>query len=121
MFLQLNHKKLDAYKYPRELALECYKATKLFPADERFNLIQQIRHAVISVHLNLAEGSSRKSLTERKRYYEIARGSIIEIDAAFDIAFQLSYFELDTVKTLGEIVVKSFRILTGLINSGEAA
>jgi four helix bundle protein len=44
-------------------------------------MASQIRRAALSFHLNIAEGSSRKSEVERKRYYEIARGSVIEIDA----------------------------------------
>jgi len=61
------------------------------PAEEKFGMITQIRRAGLSVHLNVAEGSSRKSAFERKRYFEIARGSVIEIDAALDIAFDLGY------------------------------
>jgi len=43
--------------------------------------------AAISVHLNIAEGCSRKSPNERNRYFEIARGSVIEIDNAIGISF----------------------------------
>ena len=69
------------------------------PADEKFGMISQIRRAALSVHLNIAEGASRKSEIERKRFYEIARGSIIEIDAALDIANDLKYLKnYDTLK-----------------------
>jgi four helix bundle protein len=74
MFLQLAHTKLEVYKLSQELALECYRITKKFPADERFALVQQIRKAAISVHLNLAEGCSRKSQNERTdilKYQEV--------------------------------------------------
>jgi four helix bundle protein len=54
-------------------------------------MASQIRRAALSVHLNIAEGCSRRSETERKRYYEVARGSLIEIDAALDIADSLNY------------------------------
>ncbi len=77
MFLQLNHKKLEVFQVSMKLSLECYGITKIFPPEERFNLTQQIRRAAISVHLNIAEGASRKSEAERKRFYEIARGSVI--------------------------------------------
>jgi len=59
MFLQLAHTKLNVYQFSQELALECYKVTKQFPTDGRFAMVQQIRRAAISVHLNIAEGSSR--------------------------------------------------------------
>ncbi len=52
-------------------------------------MVSQIRRAALSVHLNIAEGASGKSEVERKRYFEISRGSIIEIDTALDIAFEL--------------------------------
>jgi four helix bundle protein len=56
-----------------------------FPVEEKFGVTSQIRRAALSVHLNIAEGASRKSEAERKRYYEISRGSVIEIDAALDM------------------------------------
>lgn len=86
MFLTLNHQKLDVYSFSKTFVLECYKLTKYLPADEKFGMISQIRRAALSVHLNIAEGALRKSETERKRFYEVARGSVIEIDAALDIA-----------------------------------
>ncbi len=52
-------------------------------------MVQQIRREALSAHLNLAEGASRKSINERKRYFEIARGSVIEVDTAIEIAFEL--------------------------------
>ncbi len=66
MFLQLAHTKLDVYQFSQELALECYRVTKNFPSDEKYAMVQQIRRAALSVHLNIAEGSSRKSDAERK-------------------------------------------------------
>ena len=117
MFLTLNHQKLDIYNYSRAFLLECYKLSKILPADERFGMISQIRRAALSVHLNIAEGASRKSETERKRYYEIARGSVIEIDAALDAANDLNYLLNYDLKNLEDAMIKCFKILTGLINS----
>ncbi len=94
MFLNLAHTKLEVYAASRELPLECYSITKKFPPDERFALVQQLRRAATSVHLNLAEGCSRKSQKERNRYFEIARRSVIEIDSAIGIAFELQYAAL---------------------------
>jgi four helix bundle protein len=115
MFLQLSHTKLSVYQYSKELALECYKVTRHFPADERFGMIQQIKRAALSVHLNLAEGASRKSVTERKRYFEISRGSVIEIDTAFGIAFSLEYVNMEQMHHLGDLIIKTFKLLTGMI------
>ncbi len=117
MFLQLSHTKLNVFGTSQELALQCYKITAGFPDTEKFAMISQIRRAALSVHLNIAEGCSRKSKADRKRFYEIARGSVIEIDSAIGIAYKLSYASLEELKPLGEIIIKTFKLLSGLIDS----
>lgn len=115
MFLKLAHTKLNVYQASRELALECYKVTKKLPSEERFAMASQIRRAALSVHLNIAEGSSRRTEVERKRYYEIARGSVIEIDAAIEIAVGIGYFTKEVLTPLGESIIKTFKLLTGMM------
>ena len=116
MFLQLAHTKKDVFQQSRNLTLECYRITKNFPSDEKFAMVQQIRRAALSVHLNIAEGCLRKSLAEHKRFFEIARGSVIEIDTAIDIACELKYCEMKSIEHLGILIISCFKQLTGLIN-----
>ena len=117
MFLTLNHQKLDIYGVSRQFVAECYKLTKFLPESEKFGMISQIRRAALSVHLNIAEGASRKSDAERKRYYEVSRGSVIEIDAALDVANDLGYLKGLDLNSLNESMIRCFKILTGLIGS----
>ena len=119
MFLKLNHQKLDIYAVSRQFVFETYKLSKLLPSSEKFGMITQIRRAALSVHLNIAEGASRKSEIERKRYYEIARGSVIEVDAALDIASDLQYLTGLPLENLSDSMIKCFKILTGLIGSNK--
>ena len=116
MFLKLKHTELTVFQKTRDLVLSCYIITKKFPNEEKFNMVSQIRRAALSVHLNIAEGSSRKSVMERKRFFEIARGSIIELDAAFDIARQLAYYNEESDETLGPMIIDSFKMLSALID-----
>jgi four helix bundle protein len=117
MFLTLNHQKLEIYSASKSLVAEAYKLTKQLPADEKFGMTSQIRRAALSVHLNIAEGSSRKSELERKRYYEVSRGSLIEIDAALDVAQDIGYLQDLNKDSLGVAMVKCFKLLTGLISA----
>ncbi len=117
MFLQLAHTRLNTYSATRQFILECYRTTKLFSLDESYILTQQIPRAALSVHLNVAEGASRSSSAERKRFYEIVRSSLIEIDAALDVAMHLQYVTQEHLQALGDTIIKCFRYLTGLINS----
>jgi four helix bundle protein len=116
MFLELSHTKLDVFQVSKKFVLSCYKETKTFPTEEKFGITQQIRRAALSVHLNLAEGCTRKSATERKRFYEIARGSIIEIDTALDIALELSYTTKEKLKELGQFMVRSFQMISKMMS-----
>lgn len=116
MFLQLAHTKLDVFSVSKEFVLSCYKATKSFPSEEKFAMIQQIRRAALSVHLNVAEGCSRRSARERKRFYEIARGSAIEIDTALDIATNLGYTSKASLDELGALLIRSFQLISKMIS-----
>ncbi len=116
MFLELSHTKLNVFKTTKDLAIECYRITKTFPQDEKFAIVQQIRRAAVSVHLNLAEGSSRRSEMERIRYYEIARGSVIEIDTAFGIAVELGYCQRNDLGVLGALILRGFKELSMMIS-----
>jgi len=107
MFLQLNHQKLDVFIVAKSFALECYRFTKSLLAEEKFNMVQQVRRAALSVYLNIAEGCSRKSVAERKRFFEISRGSIIEIDAILDLSAELNYSKKENLQQLGELTQRT--------------
>jgi four helix bundle protein len=73
--LNLSHKNLDVYNMALKLLKEVYTITKTFPKEELYVLVSQIRRAAISVCSNIAEGASRISKKEKKRFYEISRSS----------------------------------------------
>jgi four helix bundle protein len=115
MFLQLNHQKLDVFVIAKSFTLECYRFSKILPSEERFNMVQQIRRAALSVYLNIAEGCSRKSVAERKRFFEISRGSIVEIDAVLDLSEELNYSKKNELENLGVLMQRTFGMLTKMI------
>jgi four helix bundle protein len=115
MFLQLAHTKLDVFITGKNLVLACYKVSRLLPPDERFNMTQQLRRAALSIQLNIAEGSSRKSAIERRRFYEISRGSLIEVDTIFDLAVDLEYLNKDELTETGGLLVRTFQMLSKMI------
>lgn len=115
MFLNLKHYKLDVYKSARELRFECYKILNSLPTEEKFNLTDQIRRASTSVVLNITEGCSRKSEIERKRYFEISRGSVIELDSCFDIIIESEYLNLVDLEKVGNKLKTTFILLSGML------
>lgn len=117
MFLNLNHYKLDVYQSARELRIECYKALSKIPDHEKFNVIDQIRRASTSVVLNITEGCSRRSELERKRYFEIARGSVIELDSCFDIVVECKYIKIEELTKIGNLIKTAFILLSKMLKS----
>jgi four helix bundle protein len=115
MFLQLAHTKKPIYKNSKEMVSECYRLTALFPKEEKFAMVSQIRRAALSVHLNIAEGCSRRSEAERKRYFEIARGSVIEVDAALGIAYNLNFCKIESLSKIETLILSCFKQLSALI------
>jgi len=63
MFLDLAYTKKPVFEESKRFVLECDRITKDFPQEERFTMVQQIRRAALSVHLNIAEGCSGRSET----------------------------------------------------------
>lgn len=86
-----NFKKLKVYQRAIEFAVEVYKVSKSFPKDEMYGLTSQIRRAVISISLNIAEGSGNKSDKEFQRFLEIALRSDYEVMTCLEIALKLNY------------------------------
>ena len=115
--LALQHKKLDVWKLGMNLVKAIYKLTKCFPKEEMFCLTNQIRRAVISVPSNISEGASRKSKIERKRFYEISRSSLVEIDTQIEIALLLEYVEIKNINDIEELMSHLFSKLSRLIDN----
>jgi four helix bundle protein len=115
--LQLAHKSLEIYTIGKELVIAIYELTERYPKDEKFGLVSQLRRAVISICSNLAEGSSRFSRAERKRFYEIARGSVVEIDTQFDISVLLGYTTKEALLGIEPKLESVFKMLSKMITT----
>ena len=108
MFLNLNHYNLDFYKSAKELRRECYKLIVKLPPSEKYNLVDQMRRACTSTVLNISEGSSRKSQVERNRFYEMSRGSVIEIDSCLELIFEENYVPFEELEAVGKPLKTTF-------------
>ncbi len=117
MFLKLNHQNPEAHKVSENLLIECYRLSHALPDYEKFAMSSQMRRAALSNLLNIAEGASRKSEAERKRFFEIARGSVVEIDASLNAAEALDYLKNLPLSQLSIDLQNSFKLVTGLINA----
>lgn len=85
--------KLKVWEKSHQLVLDVYKISTKFPKEEIYRLTSQLRRAVISVPVNIAEGFKRKSKAEKARFYNIAEASLEETRYFLILAKDLSYIE----------------------------
>jgi len=112
-----SHRDLIAWQKAVELCVAIYSMTKLFPADERFGLVSQLRRAGVSVASNIAEGYGRGSRQDYVRFLRAARGSLYEIDTQLLLASRLEFMPPSSFQQIESQANECSRILLGLIRS----
>ena len=85
--------KLEVWKDAREFTSLIYKITSTFPKEEQFVLTNQLRRAAISIVLNIAEGSTKGSDPDFKRFLRMGQGSLNEVVAGFYIALDQKFID----------------------------
>lgn len=115
--LNLNHKKLKAWQLAIQLYKEILLLVRKLPKEEIFNLTSQIKRATLSISNNIAEGAARKSATERKRFYEVARSSDVEVDNCFEVILTSAYLNKEDILVAEDLVEQIFRLLSAMIDN----
>jgi four helix bundle protein len=118
--LKLNHKKLDVWKASVDLVKEIYRLTYNFPKDEHYGISSQLKRASVSIVSNLSEGLSRNTKLDTRRFLQIARSSLVEIDSQIEISLQLNFCNKEQIKVLEELSNRVFAMLTNLIKKYSA-
>ena len=91
------------------LAVEFYRMAKTQGAPR--HLKDQLMRAASSVALNLSEGSAKSSQPDRRRFYEIALGSIRECECIVELLKPSSQKLEGTIDNLARHVYKLVRAL----------
>ena len=105
---------LDCYQLAMKAFREGYKVASHLPAEEKYNLADQLRRASASIILNIAEGYGRYHYLDSLRYYYIARGSIMEVLSAL-IACDDRKYTKDEISRQRELCHSALRSLNGYI------
>lgn len=81
-----SYKDLIVWQKSIDLVKEIFKLTKLFPKEETYGMVSQMRKAAVSIPSNIAEGSGRRFSNEWKQFYSIAYGSTLELETQLIIS-----------------------------------
>lgn len=85
-----------------ELTVQIYKASGLFPKEELYGIVSQLRRSSSSVGANIAEGFSRNTKKEFIQFLFIAKGSLTETINHLLLAKDLGYINNEKYSLLEE-------------------
>lgn len=87
------YKELKIWQKSLDLVEEIYKFSELFPKTEEYNLKSQIKRAIVSVSLNIAEGKCRSTAKDFAHFLNTASASLTEVEVVIEIAKRLKYIK----------------------------
>jgi len=111
----VNYKNYKVWQKSHNLVYDVYKMVNLFPKDEQYNLVSQIKRASISIPTNIAEGCGRETQKELIRFLYISSGSAHELDYLFLISSELNFISKEKSTFLLNEVDEIKRMLASLI------
>ncbi len=103
------YKNLDIWNDAILLIQDIYKVADLLPKSEEFNLKAQMKRAVVSVALNIAEDKTRKSAKDFSHFLNMSAASLAETEACLSICEALGFIVCDN-KLHERCNVLSYRI-----------
>ncbi len=109
--------RLDVWKLARRVAGGVYRATQGLPKEEAYGLKSQMRRASLSVASNIAEGASRGSPKEFRRFLQIAAGSANELETQLLIASDAGLIQKPQVADLANEIERIRKMLYSLEHS----
>ncbi len=115
--LDFGFERLEVYKRALEFANVIYETTGGFPKEEQFGITSQLRRASLSISLNIAEGSGRYNIPERRQFYRVSRSSINECVPLIEISCKQGYIDSNRRDEFRKECVELAKMISGLIKS----
>lgn len=114
--MTFNFEKLTVYQKAIKLADEVFRLTKSWPKEYLYDLTSQLRRAILSIALNIAEGQSRTK-KDNRRFLDIAKGSCFEAVAIIDLAYKLNLLNEIQRNRIYQHLTEISKMLSGLKSS----
>ena len=95
--MHFDHDRLDVYKRSIEFVAWVARLLDGPLATCRISAVKQLDRASTSIPLNIAEGNGKRSLLDRHRFFDIARGSTFESAACLDVLVARGSLSVDQI------------------------
>ena len=114
------YRKLTVYKKAFELAMEIFKMTKLFPAEEQYELTDQIRRSSRSICRAIGEGYRKRQYSKHfSSKLSDADMENTETQVSLDFARNCKYISEGKYDELISLSEEIGRMLNHMINNPE--
>jgi len=115
-----SYRDLRVWSVAVDLAVDCYRTTKSFPANEAYGMTSQIRRSAASIAANIAEGYGRDGPGQFQQFLKIAQGSLKELETHLIISARVGLMaEQESYRLLGQCEDVG-KMLGGLIRKAVA-
>lgn len=108
---------LRVWQKGHKIVLHIYKITKSFPREEQYGLVSQLQRAAVSITSNIAEGFGRFGDADKRRFYVMAYGSLIELHNQVLIARDIQYITAEVSLETADMIVDLQKPLSKLIKA----
>ena len=115
-----DHDRLDVYRLSIDYVASSFSVAKDLNGLHRHARDQWLR-ATQSIPLNIAEGNGKRSLKDRNRFLDVARGSALECAAIQDVLFATDGIDGESHGKLKQVLKRIVSMLTRLIARGDLA
>ena len=89
--MKFKYENLEIWQIALKLIKVIFKILKKYPPEEKFGLISQGKRAVVSIALNVSEGSGRKTNKDFSLFINRSLASLQETDGVLKIGLALEY------------------------------
>lgn len=103
----------QVYIDARKLRTEVNEVLKTFPIEEKYILVDQAKRAMLSVILQIAEGSNRRTEKDKGTFINRALTSLDEVLACFDCSLDDGYINKRQYEELYKMIENLAKQLRG--------
>ena len=109
---KLTHESLTVY----QRAIEFVAWSTQLAREKRIKgvVLDQFKRAMVSIPLNIAEGTGKHTPKDKARFYDIARGSALECGACLDVLVAMDFVGESEIESGKGLLMEIVAMLTSL-------
>ncbi len=112
-----NFRELKIWQRSMDLAEQVYKVVALFPKEEKFGLISQLKRCAVSIPSNISEGAGRATKKQFQHFLEFSMGSCNELQTQMELSKRFGYIDDEVAHKVTDETNQVYRMILAFYNS----